>query len=146
MKSPDDCVEVLRPLKPDKRKLLLFAVNDNDSARAGGTHWSLLVYSRDEGTFFNFDSLSDFNTSNARKIFTTLKNLLNCPFGNFKHERSAQQTNSYDCGIYLLVNAENVCNNFLLRRRVQDTPIASLGSINAKRQEILSIIDEINSN
>ena len=46
------------PLQLSKRRLVLFAVNDNPfvDVPGGGTHWTLLVHSGSDGKFWHFDS------------------------------------------------------------------------------------------
>ena len=34
---------IFSPLRPETKRLILFPLNDNDTAEAGGSHWSLLV-------------------------------------------------------------------------------------------------------
>lgn len=52
----------LDPLGVESKKFVFFALNDNDSPdTAGGSHWSLLVYSRPEGCFYHMDSSSGSN-------------------------------------------------------------------------------------
>lgn len=52
----------LEPLDVKNKNFIFFALNDNDSPdSAGGTHWSLLVYSKPESCFFHIDSSSGSN-------------------------------------------------------------------------------------
>lgn len=47
----------LEPLNFSKKKFVFFALNDNDTPdMAGGFHWSLLVYSKPERSFYHLDS------------------------------------------------------------------------------------------
>ncbi|EFJ50327.1 hypothetical protein VOLCADRAFT_116848 [Volvox carteri f. nagariensis] len=55
---PELATEVLQPLQPHRRSLVLFPVNDNphvDEAE-GGSHWTLLVYHRPSNTLRHYDS------------------------------------------------------------------------------------------
>jgi hypothetical protein len=49
---------VSEPLQLSRRRLVLFAVNDNPyvDLPGGGSHWTLLVYSAAAGAFWHFDS------------------------------------------------------------------------------------------
>lgn len=59
----------LDPLEVSSKSFIFFAVNDNESAdRAGGSHWSLLVYSRPEKQFFHLDSLPNHNLDQAETL------------------------------------------------------------------------------
>lgn len=52
----------LEPLNIKTKKFVFFALNDNDSPeRAGGSHWSLLVFSRNENCFYHLDSSAGSN-------------------------------------------------------------------------------------
>lgn len=52
----------LEPLGIKNKNYVFFALNDNDSPDvAGGSHWSLLVYSKPESGFFHVDSSSGSN-------------------------------------------------------------------------------------
>lgn len=52
----------LEPLQINTKKFVFFALNDNSSPdAAGGSHWSLLVYSQNENSFFHYDSSSGSN-------------------------------------------------------------------------------------
>lgn len=62
MVQASDIKLFLEPLGIDKKKFVFFALNDNNSPDvAGGSHWSLLVYSKSDSCFFHVDSLSGSN-------------------------------------------------------------------------------------
>lgn len=137
LSDPDECLSLLEPLRPSRKRLILFPVNDNATSAAGGLHWSLLVYSRNEDIFYNFDSLNGFNLKPTKKLVHSLRKGLRRPFAELLYHDSAQQTNLVDCGIHVLMNAENICNHFLQEDVVMNTPIIS---VTDKRQEILNLI------
>lgn len=57
MVHTDEIKTFLDPLGISKKQFVFFPLNDNDTPDvAGGSHWSLLVYSRPESSFFHFDS------------------------------------------------------------------------------------------
>ena len=43
---------LLNQLEAPKKPFVLFVLNDNETTQSGGTHWSLLVFSRPEKVFF----------------------------------------------------------------------------------------------
>lgn len=143
LSEPDDCRLLLEPLRPDQKRLILFPVNDNESSESGGTHWSLLVYSKAEDTFFSFDSMKDVNINSSMKLVQRLQKGLRRPIAELEKHDCLQQTNIYDCGIHVLCNAENVCNHFLEEGIVRNTP---KGSASGKRREILELIIRLASN
>lgn len=57
MVQKEEIKTFLEPLGVNKKKFIFFALNDNDTPdMAGGSHWSLLVYSKPENSFYHFDS------------------------------------------------------------------------------------------
>lgn len=137
----------LDPLKPDEKKVLFFAVNNNDYVSSGGSHWSLLVYSRNEDSFFSFDSMHDLNMNTTMRMIAVLKKALRgARRSEFHALECAQQTNGYDCGIHVLINTENVCNHWLNAGIVRHVPIARQSKISTKRSEILDIINYFGGN
>ena len=133
----------LGPLKPEKRNFIFFPLNDNSRDAAGGTHWSLLVFSRPENTFYNFDSLGNFNAPTARKMFRILREVLKCPTAFFEDHPSASQQNGFDCGIHVLCNVSEVTRHVLRTGQVEGTPIASSYEIKHKRDELLLILKSL---
>lgn len=113
---------------------------------SGGTHWSLIVYSRVEDTFFSFDSMNNFNNTAANQVIHSLKKILMCRWAEVSQHQSAQQTNSQDCGIYVLANTENICNYFLGEGIVRHVPLLRRHDVDGKRQEILHLIRRLGGN
>lgn len=104
--SKEEMSIFLDPLNGAEKSFIFFPLNDNDEDRAGGSHWSLLVFSRPEQTFYHFDSL---NNTSIKPYFTFLRNLsyaLRCPDFDVKSPACVKQTNGYDCGIYVICNVE----------------------------------------
>uniref|UniRef100_A0A803KT44 Ubiquitin-like protease family profile domain-containing protein n=1 Tax=Chenopodium quinoa TaxID=63459 RepID=A0A803KT44_CHEQI len=59
------------PLICQARRLVLFAVNDNDES--GGSHWSTLVYDRMKNLFMHYDSMQELNSFHAMKLYDAVK-------------------------------------------------------------------------
>ena len=106
IKLCDDIQEVnmcfLEPLELSKKRFVFFPLNNNQhSLKSGGSHWSLLVHSRDQKTFFHFDSGHGMNDHEATFLYKRIKNYFNA--NNIVLVNVyAQQSNSYDCGVYVL--------------------------------------------
>ncbi|KAH0564399.1 hypothetical protein KQX54_011883 [Cotesia glomerata] len=83
---------------------IFFPLNDcKKSDAAGGSHWSLLVYSKAEKTCFHFDSAHGNNNTEARSFGLKIsKQLLGDETASFKNVQCPQQDNGYDCGIFVL--------------------------------------------
>lgn len=133
----------LEPLKARQKKYIFFPLNDNESDRAGGTHWSLLVFSRPENKFYCFDSLSPFNDSVAERMFEILKTALNLPMASYEKKSSKQQANTYDCGIHVLINVDEILTIILDGGEIGESHILETESANTKRQELLGIIKSL---
>lgn len=98
----------LEPLKAIDKQFIFLPWNDNDEVKAGGTHWSLFVFSRPESTFFYFDSINQngMPLRSLRPFLVELAAALHCPEFDIRHGDCIQQTNGYDCGVHVLVNIE----------------------------------------
>lgn len=104
----------LEPLHLSSRRWVFLAVNDNSNQTAGGSHWSLLLYRRDNGGLFShYDSQSGGNSLHARRIASKLEPFLGDKGKkvSFVEESSSRQQNSYDCGMYVICNAEALCES-----------------------------------
>ncbi|XP_030622666.1 sentrin-specific protease 8 [Chanos chanos] len=102
----------LEPLRLEVYQWVFLAVNDNSNQTAGGSHWSLLLYQRDRGCFSHYDSQSGGNSLHAQRIASKLETfLLAGKKVPFVEEPSPSQQNSYDCGMYVICNAEVLCES-----------------------------------
>lgn len=90
-----------RVVPPMNMKNYAFMPIKND--QAGGSHWSLLVYSRLLNIFFHYDSLNGSNARVAKKVAERIYQFLSVPIGaRFVEAETPQQSNGYDCGMYVL--------------------------------------------
>ncbi|GIL91946.1 hypothetical protein Vretimale_18558 [Volvox reticuliferus] len=133
--APEMAAELLAPLKPDRKGLVIFAVNDNPEVdlAAGGSHWTLLVYHRPSNTFRHYDSSpshqtdgngrSSGSTQAARRLADAVGPALTGAGGGAGAAAALpslvevrcmpRQTNCYDCGMYVLAVARAVCQWWL---------------------------------
>ncbi|XP_055518854.1 sentrin-specific protease 8 [Leucoraja erinacea] len=112
--SQEELAIFLEPLALNQKSLVFLAVNDNSVQAAGGSHWSLLHYSRDKDCFSHFDSCSSMNESHARQIARKLQHFLGTKSEvPFLEELAPVQKNSYDCGMYVICNTEVLCEQYL---------------------------------
>lgn len=135
----------LEPLSIASRRWVFLAVNDNANQTAGGSHWSLLVYRRDTSQFTHYDSQSGGNSLHARRIAAKLEAFLGAGAKvPFVEEQCPSQQNSYDCGMYVICNAEALCES----ARVEGCPhlpaqIITPTYITRKRTEWYSLIQRL---
>ncbi|KAA6359858.1 MAG: putative Sentrin-specific protease 8 [Streblomastix strix] len=100
-----------------KQIICLPVSNSTDPTQVGGSHFSLLVYSQDAKIlgdlsndnsngpiFLHFDSSGNQNQSFAKKLCQKLSIHILGSYDKkiFSNAISPQQTNSYDCGVYVM--------------------------------------------
>lgn len=130
----------LQQTQIDKKSFLFFALNDNETYRAGGTHWSLAVLSRPERAFFHFDSCNNQNVPKFQQFVKQIKDALNCSKYHVKSVRCLQQLNGYDCGIHVLAMAEHIGDYVNRFECIDGFEGLHLDHVSRKRGEILKII------
>ena len=121
MSRKEELEVFLEPLNLDTKDLIVLAVNNNDSERSGGSHWSLLMFSKQAREFFHFDSSSGMNYEPARQLASNTHSYLMSKLQyedryamRIKEVPVIQQTNGYDCGIHVLCNAKGATRHMLI--------------------------------
>ncbi|KMZ61955.1 Sentrin-specific protease [Zostera marina] len=108
--------DVLDPLHLPRKRLVIFTVNDNEDVclQDGGTHWSLLVYDRKMNRSVHHDSLSRMkvNRPHAVRLLKAIQGEFLKTAGDvmFVEERTPEQRNGYDCGLYVMAIAKIICD------------------------------------
>lgn len=139
--SPEDVAMFLEPLRAHDKDFLFFALNDNFQVeRAGGSHWSLLVYSRPENTFFHYDSSYGSNHQHSAMLENILMRALAVPHAEYKEATCSQQLNSYDCGIHVLCTVDLLCRMAVQRGELDGAGCVSYEAIQCKRNDLMNII------
>lgn len=142
--APEDEIKVfLDPLDAVDKAVIFFPLNNNELDKAGGTHWSLLVYLQPIQTFYHFDSMSPSNEEHCEKFVHKIKKYLNVDDASVRDGYCLTQTNGYDCGIHVLCNAENVANFIRTRGLVSGAPLVANSVVEGKRGDILEIIKKL---
>ena len=108
-----DIANILEKIGIRSKDWALFIINNNNnSAKEGGSHWSLLVYNLTDNVYYHFDPMHGMNNDSANKLTLRLAyfqkkipNLIttNCP----------QQNNNHDCGPYTLMFTEKVIDRII---------------------------------
>ena len=94
---------IFLPLELNKKKFIFAPINDNTKIQytCSGSHWTLNVVDVDNSTIYYLDSTNG-NVSNAHTSHKRFEKLFGKKF-EFVHGLEIQyQTNSYDCGMFLL--------------------------------------------
>ncbi|XP_021735164.1 NEDD8-specific protease 1-like [Chenopodium quinoa] len=137
-------------LKLVDKKLIFFTINntinneDFSTDTEECTHWSLLVYYKTLDVFVHHDSVNGLNHSDAKKLYNTVKDFVGDDddddkrptkirkngIGNKKVDDdeeavyiefyTPQQSNVYDCGLYVMKIAAVICEWYLSRKASDD--------------------------
>jgi len=140
----DDLPDFTKDLFVDKDFVFL-PLNDNiELDSPGGTHWSLLVFSKPESAFYHFDSYGDSNQRHAWELVARLWPILGCKGEPTTRTANVlHQTNSHDCGVHVVCNAENVADHCALKKSVEGYIKATKEEITTKRTNLLKLIDNL---
>ncbi|XP_071540551.1 sentrin-specific protease 8-like [Panulirus ornatus] len=129
----------LNPLNARYKDNIFLPVNDNSSVIAsGGSHWSLLVYSRDDNKWYHYDSQRGANFRDARCLVQRINSYLDRDIpATLVDANCTQQDNSYDCGAFVMTYAQ--------RAAEQAIKGTTLGTCYVDRQEANRMRDQIKS-
>lgn len=144
----------LEPLNATGKSFIFLPLNDNNEVKAGGNHWSLLVFSRTESTFFYYDSLnSGTSLRSLRQFLLELGAAIDCPEFDVRPGDCIKQNNSYDCGVHVICNIECLARRASKYNSLDDdTTTASADEdptkishqkIRQKRQDLLNLIQKL---
>lgn len=145
--EPADYSAILDNLITESTDYVLFPLNNCKKLdEVGGSHWSLLVYSRDENICAHYDSSGSFNQSIATSFAQKIMKYLGKKSFNFKEIQCPQQNNSYDCGIFVVANAEIILRHLELNSEVLKCNLEVVKSlVITTRLKILQLIDKLSS-
>ncbi|RZC32768.1 sentrin-specific protease 8 [Asbolus verrucosus] len=136
----------LDPLESKSKQYIFFAFNDNERPQTvGGTHWSLLLFSRADKTVYHYDSSRGSNNEQAEHFARKLFAYFDIK-GEFSEEVSLQQTNGYDCGIYLICNAEHLAKHLAAHHTTKNYYNSNeelCNSVSTMRYQIVNIIEKL---
>lgn len=147
----------LEPLQLLSKRLVVFALNSASSMSAAdlalatapvGSHWSLLVYSSPERSFFHYDSIeSSPNEELGRRIALSVRPFVAAPVlekskGFFVSLPTPLQQNSYDCGPFCCGIMQQLSHSSFLEgceKSVRDVHL-DVGKCQAVRDVMLAIL------
>lgn len=139
----DEISIFLSPLNVNQKQYVFFPINNNERDAAGGSHWSLLVFSRPERAFFHFDSAKGLNFDTAQLFSYKTMATLNCANGQLTSAKCLQQTNGYDCGVHVLCMIEMVAQHIVLGNPLDSVGVLQSDDVLTKRVEILDLIEDL---
>lgn len=144
IQSPDEINSmILEPIEAQIKSYIIFGINNNEENVAGGSHWSLCVYSKSDNTFFHFDSSGYTNQSTAKNLCEIIRKCFRIPSLEFKRVDCLQQNNCYDCGIYVLCHADIVCEAIIKSKSIAEVKKLSSAKVMTKRTELIEIIKSL---
>ena len=134
----NDIKMIIEDLGLRKADYAFFPVNNNLSEKEGGSHWSLMIFSRKENTFYHLDPISGMNDGSVALLIKKLIDI-NTKFPEVKYVMCPRQRNGYDCGPYTLMFAEKIAENI-----EAGTELTKIGECNAReyRMKLRKVIEE----
>jgi sentrin-specific protease 8 len=132
-------------LDTSSRTHIIFAINDNSSDEAGGSHWSLCVFSKSENTFFHFDSFKFSNHFPCESLVKILKSCFDRKDAEIIETDCLQQNNCYDCGIFVLCHTDVVCQAIEKQESLSSLKKLQPKKVHVKRGELIEIIKNLNA-
>lgn len=97
----EEVASFLEPINAKRYDNVFFVINDTSNGDEG-SHWSLLLVSRECEAFCHYDSLRGVNYRVALELYKKLRGYFQV--WRILEARCEQQTNSTDCGVYVLDN------------------------------------------
>lgn len=148
MTDPSQYNVFLDPLNISECKYIFFPLNNCDRKdAAGGSHWSLLVFCKQDKTCYHFDSSRGYNSSIASKF---AKNVMSCLLDKDESNKkfvdmdSPQQDNGYDCGVYVLCLADVIARNVLETGNIIECDYNYAKKlVQTKRTVLLNLINDL---
>lgn len=146
MTDPSEYNSFLDHIDLSDSSTVCFPLNNCEAREsAGGTHWSLLVYSNKEEMCYHYDSCAGLNNETARKLS---KKILQYFVGKSKNRfvdvKCLQQKNGYDCGIHTLCCLDRIVEHSLKNDNISDCDVTSFSTeVETKRSQLLKLIQEL---
>lgn len=150
MKAGDNFSIFAQEIDFENVQLVIFPLTDAGADNLS-THWYLLVYYAMENRFVYYDSKYTAMSVYTNKIQEFCERILRHTNAKSKEKpliiyaKCATQVGSYDCGIHLCINAQNVVQNFIQNKISDTVPFPTISEIANKRVEIRQIIYDLAS-
>jgi len=143
IKTVTEFEHFLTPQELHSKDIIIIPINDNtEGYKEGGSHWSVLVYSKTEEKFYYYDSLKNYNLSAAKIVagkLTSYFSLSHTP--DIIVLTGTTQDNSYDCGILMLMAVECVIDHYGRHNSIRNLKIPSFNNLECiKKRAYLAYI------
>ena len=146
-KNDEEIVEQLKPLNLTDKNLVLIPVNNAQEEESGGCHWSILIFYPEKEIFHHIDTLYPINKQCAWKIAEQMVTGLDLDNGTFDHHEEMQkyqQDNKFDCGLFVLENAERaIIHTFVEQNDGSNFEPCHKTFLDGKREELQEILKNL---
>ncbi|CAL4230194.1 unnamed protein product [Meganyctiphanes norvegica] len=107
---------------------IFFPVNDNELVdKSEGSHWSLLVYSKNDHTWYHLDSQRGLNNKHARCLMTKVNAIMDGETPpKFVVTNCTQQDNGYDCGTFTMLHAQEMAKKAVEKLHLDTCEVSTL--------------------
>lgn len=115
LSPPSELTEMFGGLDLPQYELVMFPVNNSEdfTNALSGSHWSLLIHIKQDKSFYHIDSCNNLNAKAASKLTKKLSyDLLKGTTGQCQALNCTQQTNGYDCGVFVVYFARLISKSF----------------------------------
>lgn len=144
----DKNLDMVRKQLPDFQGIthIFLPITDAPGFTAeGGTHWSLLLVSTLDGVAFHYDSLASGNITEAKQATQRLSHVLGRELRFHNIDDCPQQSNSFDCGVYVCILMRHLLVKRLLHANYREKVSMSMTGKNldapSARKEMIKIIE-----
>ena len=151
---------IFQPLEMKNKKFIFVPINDNTKIeyKINGSHWALNIIDVNNNTIYYLDSMLN-NISNAKISVRKFQKLFGKKFNFVYALENTYQTNSSDCGMFVLGFTEtilkylkeknfnsNALNNIKFDDILQDSEKVKQNNMPSFRKEIKNIIYKLIKN
>ncbi|KAH8274351.1 hypothetical protein KR044_003734, partial [Drosophila immigrans] len=126
--------------KATRRSFIFIAMNGVRARDRDGAHFTLLLASRPDKTFYHFDSYGGNNSNGSLELCNNIKDVLEMKQARFRSQRCLQQTNDYDCGIHVICMADQLTDYANRFDSVDGVKPLHQDVIKAKRNQLIKLI------
>jgi len=111
LKCEHDIQEICHEMCMDYYEFIIFMVSNSCEGEDPGTHWTLLVYNKNDGIYYHLDSVVGLNFYHAKQIAVKINKYISSDKDPLVIElKCKQQDNGIDCGVFALRNLEILCS------------------------------------
>jgi len=138
----------LDPIGAANYNFIFFPLNNCGNNKAGGSHWSLLVYCNVDKMYYHFDSLKGTNSVAAKKLVENLiKYFLRKKEEKYIEMNCPQQDNAYDCGLFVLCLADIISKHVLQTLKMDNCDLSEvIKMVSQKRSDLAKLICKLKLN